>query len=198
MWADYPGFSLFIDIRQPLSVVPLHVSHFGGNLRTLCSHQTLIYDAPLTSVCSNQDPLEKSCRFNVVCARCSNGGDCVPDNVAIDDETVPGCRTIPTGVHTSSTGITLADFNLKKGYYRDSNASPLILECYQPSACTGGTDATDYCAPGYKGPCKLRRRTDNTPSHPTFHTSNPTGSRTPEMYHLHVPLFSFFGSCPLP
>lgn len=73
-------------------------------------------------------------------------------NVMIDRETIPTCELIPEGVWPSST--TLLTFDIKEGYYRTSTESPIVLECYQPDACIGGTNSSNYCAIGYEGPCK--------------------------------------------
>ena len=43
---------------------------------------------------------------------------------------------------------------INKGYYRTSNRSTDIRECFYKKACHGGRDADRYCATGYKGPCE--------------------------------------------
>ncbi|CAN0375421.1 unnamed protein product, partial [Scytosiphon promiscuus] len=43
---------------------------------------------------------------------------------------------------------------LKNGYFRTSNQSYVILQCFRRNACQGGKDADDYCASGYTGPCE--------------------------------------------
>lgn len=54
----------------------------------------------------------------------------------------------------SSTGTTLASLQLAEGYYRTSNESHVVLECYRKDSCIGGLDPTTYCATGYEGPCE--------------------------------------------
>ncbi|CAN0179302.1 unnamed protein product, partial [Ectocarpus sp. 12 AP-2014] len=51
-------------------------------------------------------------------------------------------------------GTTLETLELEPGYYRISNTSHTVRECFQESACKGGTDASHdgYCAAGYEGP----------------------------------------------
>lgn len=132
----------------------------------------------LTSVCSNENTLESSetfinqnttdtsdssetCRFNVVCAHCSTGCGNTPTSVDIDNATEPVCTELPQGVQPSSSSVTLAEFNLMAGYYRVSNDSRNVLECYQADACEGGVDATNYCAAGYEGPCECKSRNDH-------------------------------------
>lgn len=71
----------------------------------------------------------------------------------ITPDTVPVCKALPVGVSTSSA-TTLATFDLLAGYYRVSADSRNVLECYRKDSCTGGTNALNYCATGYRGPCK--------------------------------------------
>lgn len=94
-----------------------------------------------------------ACRFSMVCAHCSNGCE-TPSTVEVDNMNVPVCRTIPKGVNPLSPSMTVADLDLENGYFRFSIESANVLECYQPDACGGGIDATNYCKNGYEGPCK--------------------------------------------
>lgn len=71
------------------------------------------------------------------------------------NESVPYCEAIPPGVDIGDSGLTLESFALEKGYFRVSNASSVVLKCYQEEACRGGSDARGYCGNGYEGPCKL-------------------------------------------
>lgn len=67
--------------------------------------------------------------------------------------------------HTTSPEIngTLASLTLYSGYWRTSNVSADVRECYNSEACVGGTAETcgdvycegGYCAEGYVGPCEL-------------------------------------------
>lgn len=99
-------------------------------------------------------PQNESCRFELVCARCSTCDD-VYSGVLVDtDTTVPVCVDLPKGTTTASSGTSLATISLEKGYYRTSAESQIVLECYQEDACVGGDAADDYCASGYEGPCK--------------------------------------------
>lgn len=92
------------------------------------------------------------CRYEEVCAECTGG--CSPPGVSIDNEYVPICTAVPPGVNGNATGQILSSLDLKKGYFRISNNSHVVLECYQVDACRGGTNATEYCADGYEGPCE--------------------------------------------
>lgn len=40
------------------------------------------------------------------------------------------------------------------GYYRSSATSLDVRECLYADACVGGSEAGEYCATGYGGPCK--------------------------------------------
>lgn len=97
------------------------------------------------------------CHVLLVCAHCQIECEDNSNSIVIDISKRPVCETVPTGVHVS-TGVTLEYFNLTEGYYRVSNKSNIVLECYQPAACVGGVDSTNYCANGYEGPCELSMR----------------------------------------
>ena len=99
---------------------------------------------------------DSSCRscFDEVCSRCLKVGDgvSIPDGVRINEE--PVCAEPPVGATAPSDGTTVANIKLEEGYFRTSNESHDILQCYRKSACQGGRDADQYCAPGYIGPCE--------------------------------------------
>lgn len=74
-----------------------------------------------------------------------------------DPAAVPVCDAVPTGARSAEeAGTTLETLELEPGYYRTSNTSHNVLECFQEAACKGGTNATNngYCAQGYAGPCE--------------------------------------------
>lgn len=75
-------------------------------------------------------------------------------NVKVAGGKPPTCEMIPVGVRPSSSVTTIETFDLEEGYYRVSSESPIVLECYQDDACVGGTDASNYCKSGYRGPCE--------------------------------------------
>ena len=69
---------------------------------------------------------------------------------------MPVCEAVPAGVSTNGIlGMTLETLDISAGYYRTSNHSHEVLECYREEACSGGQDADRYCAQGYAGPCKF-------------------------------------------
>lgn len=70
------------------------------------------------------------------------------------ESTVPFCMGIPKGATTSDGGATVESLRLKLGYFRISNTSGEVLQCYRREACKGGTDMSNCCAEGYSGPCK--------------------------------------------
>ena len=73
----------------------------------------------------------------------------------MDNTTVPVCAVVPEGVNTTGiSGMTLPTLNLMSGFFRTSNKSREVLECYREEACMGGSTAGSYCAEGYAGPCE--------------------------------------------
>ena len=73
----------------------------------------------------------------------------------MDDTTVPVCAVVPEGVNTTGdSGMTLETLNLMSGFFRTSDESREVLECYREEACMGGSIAGRYCAEGYAGPCE--------------------------------------------
>ena len=73
----------------------------------------------------------------------------------MDETTVPFCDVAPEGVNTTGiSGMTLETLNLMSGFYRTSNKSRNVLECYHEKACVGGSHDGSYCAKGYAGPCE--------------------------------------------
>ena len=93
--------------------------------------------------------------FDEVCSRCSTDGD---DGVLIRKEVrineKPFCEEPRLGATAPLKGTTVENLTLDEGYFRTSNQSHDILQCYRKSACQGGNDAYKYCAPGYTGPCE--------------------------------------------
>lgn len=74
----------------------------------------------------------------------------------LSNTTVPAsdCKNLPEGAAASSAGTTLATLDLAEGFYRTSNKSDDVLECYRKGSCMGGLNASNYCATGYEGPCE--------------------------------------------
>lgn len=95
-----------------------------------------------------------SCVFELVCAQCLDGCQSVLTTVDFKSDMIHVCDAIPEGVQASSPRITIETFDLKEGYYRVNAESSEVLECFQENSCVGGMDANNYCATGYKGPCK--------------------------------------------
>jgi hypothetical protein len=48
--------------------------------------------------------------------------------------------------------MNLKTLNLLPGHYRTNFNSTEILPCLNEEHCTGGSDPSSYCAPGYTGP----------------------------------------------
>ena len=90
----------------------------------------------------------------MVCSRCTDQYK-APDNIDMDEATVPVCEVVPEGVNTApNPGMTPETLNIMPGFYRTSNQSREVLECYREKACVGGSNADRYCAEGYAGPCE--------------------------------------------
>eukprot|EP00752_Nemacystus_decipiens_P012244 g10853.t1 len=130
------------------------------SLGPLRSIDNLVFDANVRHCAVGTYGYERTedtggCRFLSVCARCST--DCKGESsgvIVADPAAVPVCDEVPTGARSAEDGgTTLETLELEAGYYRTSNTSHDVLECFQEVACKGGTDAADdgYCADGYAG-----------------------------------------------
>lgn len=96
-------------------------------------------------------------RFDTVCEGCSTTANEVPEGVNIRQEGgSPVCEQLPPGTIGRASGTTVAGLTLHKGYYRTSNKSAVVLECYRQAACAGGDDPSKYCAAGYEGACECK------------------------------------------
>ena len=91
-----------------------------------------------------------------MCHGCPELENC--DNYTITDETtVPACSITLDHTSAEETGMSLEELDIDKGYWRATNTSKLILECYNTDACKGGKTRTPgYCDTGYAdvGPCE--------------------------------------------
>lgn len=98
--------------------------------------------------------VKDTCRFAEVCAGCPGG--CTPSEIVVErNDSVPFCAEVHPGVVAERDGVTLNSLQLKPGFFRISNESHDVLECYQEEACQGGEDPENYCTRGYKGPCEM-------------------------------------------
>lgn len=134
---------------QPTSDVPMRT-------RAYCIQYVLI-DCPCLRRARSRQASPGNCRFELACAQCPGGCERELSNVTIERSTLPACDPIPVGVWPSPNSTTLQTFDLKEGYYRTSVESPVVLECYQKDACSGGINPDGYCAIGYTGPCESTR-----------------------------------------
>ena len=90
-----------------------------------------------------------------MCSRCTDPQCEAHTGIDLDDTTVPVCAVVPEGVNTTgNSGMTLETLNLMSGFFRTSNESREVLECYREEACKGGSNVGRYCAEGYAGPCE--------------------------------------------
>ena len=92
-------------------------------------------------------------RFDAICSGCGDCSSCTVDK----NETVSTCSDVFE--HSTSPGgsnATLMTLEIEAGYWRATNDSTKVLECYNEDACNGGlTGSDDYCSEGYKGPCEI-------------------------------------------
>ena len=116
-------------------------------------HQ-LPYPTQRRSISSYQDEACTGC-FDEICARCLTESEDVIQGDGIHIDGLAVCEETPPGATARSSGTTLETLVLDKGYYRTSNSSHVVLECYQTHACLGGTAAESTCAVGFRGPCEM-------------------------------------------
>lgn len=92
-------------------------------------------------------------QYNTVCDGCDNI-EC--ENCKIKDGySRPICSELLD--HTDSRGgsARLETLVMEPGYWRATNTSKNILECFNMNACRGGvTGSSEYCLRGYGGPCE--------------------------------------------
>lgn len=113
-------------------------------------------NSPSGAPLSLLEQVDSECRFQVVCNGCLSDCPESTDDISVDDpEAVPHCAALPEGVNEKGDGETVESLELKTGYYRVSNKSRDILECYRDEACEGGADVSAYCATGYTGACEV-------------------------------------------
>lgn len=56
---------------------------------------------------------------------------------------------------TSLSGATVETLQIEDGYWRATNTSKTVLQCYNAAACRGGqTGDANFCEGGYTGPCE--------------------------------------------
>ena len=102
--------------------------------------------------------------YDKVCAGCpTNCPNCEIEEPAL----LPQCISLVEAEieHANSRGglSTVEDLYIFKGYWRATNTSTDVKECYNEVACPGGV-TTGNCNKGFKGPCERRpKRTFNNP-----------------------------------
>ena len=120
----------------------------------------------ITPPCFSPPPLrsvrhqpQSSDLFEVVCVGCPDECD-----ECHFDERVPMCIGLSeAGVgHADSPGgaITVEELVIHEGYWRATETSTNVLECYNRNACLGGVK-NGKCSQGYEGPCESHRRNPN-------------------------------------
>ena len=110
------------------------------------------FHPPLTFLTQGQDDelWEVACDGCLEsCKNCDFGGTVlVPECISLSEVGLE---------HASSDGgvATLKELVIDEGYWRATNTSMDILECYNNDACNGGVTGTaGFCRKGYHGACE--------------------------------------------
>ena len=95
--------------------------------------------------------------FRTVCNGCLDS--CTGCIFEEEQQGSPTCTSLSqAGIeHATSNGgtTTVEQLKIDEGHWRAMNTSTLVFECFHTKACGGGvTGASDYCLPGYEGPCE--------------------------------------------
>ena len=138
------------------------------------SRRFLLYKAdppPRLLQCFKDDV--ETCSLELSCTQCWSECDVSAGNASVNPrDTIPSCEELPTGVRHVSEGATPENFHLEKGYYRTSNKSIYVRECYREGSCKGGDDASNYCARGYEGPCEWNTCYHSVVAHVPYMTNS--------------------------
>lgn len=67
---------------------------------------------------------------------------------------VQQCQPVMDYATSLEANGTLESLSIQQGFWRSSGTSKEIRECYEESACVGGTGS--YCQEGYQGPRECR------------------------------------------
>eukprot|EP00903_Cladosiphon_okamuranus_P006562 g6410.t1 len=103
-------------------------------------------------------------RYETVCLDCPDWDECFDCTIGRSN-VMPTCEASLEHTTASEPGITVETLNINEGYWRATNTSENILECYNTDACSGGmTGADSFCAPGYTGPYCAVCETGYSPS----------------------------------
>lgn len=107
----------------------------------------MFFRAPVPANANGQESLD-----NVFGCEGTTISSCKACSVPRESES---CGDQPPHTEDSSGNLRIGDLAIKPGYWRDNPLSEEVLPCYNPDACLGGkTDTSDFCEPGYMGPCE--------------------------------------------
>eukprot|EP00953_Heterococcus_sp_UTEX-ZZ885_P001671 1428-Heterococcus_DN1.PRE.2 len=124
-------------------------STFEGNAASCCyaaGYGHALAAAAASSLCSDVD--------NGVGSSCCGAGEYSDGAVCV--------RCAKESMACNQTGTVSATLPLAAGYWRADLDSLDVKQCWREEACRGGVavqSSDDYCADGYKGPCKLQQLT---------------------------------------
>jgi len=95
-----------------------------------------------------------SSRYDAVCLDCPAWMNCRNCSIA-SGHMLPTCSSPLAHTEADKPRTTLETLTISPGYWRATNQSKDILECFNRDACNGGrTGAERFCASGYTGPCE--------------------------------------------
>lgn len=91
--------------------------------------------------------------FEIVCDDCQI--PCTECDFGEDSKDTPRCKAELENSESAGGNETLETLSINEGYWRATNTSEIVRECYNTDACAGGQTGNDeYCKDGYRGPCE--------------------------------------------
>lgn len=129
-----------------------------GDLSAYPDSSMLVVVLPSTPTRDRLDISKSGDIFETVCNGC---GETCHDCRFDGQQAAPICISLEEAEveHGTSHGgfTTVEELFIEPGYWRATNLSTNILECYNSVACPGGI-TSGSCEPGYEGPCESLRR----------------------------------------
>jgi predicted outer membrane repeat protein len=153
--AAQAGAAVFIATAAAAVAAPqLAGSSFGLNTASCCfatGHRSTAIVAVNGSSSSSSSASSYACTD----VDSGVGSGCCRAGEYSDGALCVRCST--ESLQCTSTGVVAATLPLAAGYWRADLQSLAVRQCWREEACKGGVavhSSDDYCADGYKGPCK--------------------------------------------